>query len=134
MALMEAAEWSASERKAHCLRQVSTNARDEATQALLADCIRTYLPLGPDQEREVAFVPEATHVTPFEMTDLTWAGRAMLNGEIRALARILRRRFGEGVPSEADLRGRLTTFDEVEELLDKAATATSLGELGLTWP
>ena len=131
MALMEAAEWNASERRVRCLHQVSRNAPDEAGKSLLADCIGTYLPISPDEESEVARMAEVAQVPPFKMSDLTWSGRLTLEAEIRALARLLRRRFGDGVPSEGDLRSRLSTLEEVEDLIDRATEAGSLEELGL---
>lgn len=133
------------ERKFHCLRKGRNGPPDEAAQLLLVDCIKTYLTLRQAEEKKVEMMAQ-TNRRPDVLEALskpTWGERLQqeamregiregrLQGERRALLRVLRGRFGDQAPPEPVVMQMAASVEELEDLIAKAATATSPVELGL---
>ncbi len=137
--------------RAEMLREVAESELDDARKLLLVDVIETYFALSEDERRRFQRLVARKEYRTVQDVELTWAERlreegrqegrqegrelghraGLLEGKRDALLTFLTRRFG---PLPEDARARIRAIRSIEELdglLDRTATASSLDELDL---
>ena len=131
------------ELKASLLLQVLESGFNEARQLLLANIIKTYLELSPEEWKDYEKVVERKEYRKVQDVDETWMDKllsqgkkegreqGLLEGKRQTLLALMGRKFGP-LPSTAAARvGSIESVDELDRLLDSILTAENLEEMKL---
>jgi len=125
---------------ASMLERVTGSGLNEALKHLLVNVIKTYFVLtGEDAERYGRLI-ERKEFRAVQEVELTWADKlvekgreegleaGVIEGKRRTLVRQLSAKFGE-VPEEITVRAEAMSESELDSVLDRLLTATTLDEL-----
>jgi hypothetical protein len=116
------------------LERIVESGLDEALMYLLVNVIETYFVLsGEDAERYRRRLTRKENRAVQEV-ELTWADKLMekgvIEGKRETLLRLLSAKFG-ALPKEVTARTGAMSNAELDSVLDRLLTATTLDELGL---
>jgi len=121
--------------RADMLRRVVESGLDDAILYLLVNVIETYFPLaGAELERFEQLVSRKEYRNVQE-DELTWADRihekGVIEGKRESLLTLLTEKFGSLPAERISFLQNIVSGTELDSYLKKAATSTSLEEVGL---
>jgi hypothetical protein len=96
-ALMRPPGLRRAEHKLACLRQIARAELTEAERFILLNCVETYRELGPEDERELAWLQSLEGNQEVAEMQLTWAEKMEARGEARGMEKGLERGLEQGL-------------------------------------
>ncbi len=121
------------------LWKVVESALDEARQFLLFDLIETYFPLSDKQRERYQRLVSRKEYRKVQDVELTWAEKLMekgrkageIVGRRKALLHQLATKFGPLSEVTTTRVEAIESLDELDDLLERVLTATSLEDMKL---
>jgi hypothetical protein len=135
-ALMHRGDWSRAELKRRCLTRIAEASLPETQRVELVNCIETYVKLTPEEAEEFSLlgIPETRRMHAM-LYRLSWKDEMILEGRTQGaretLLFLLEKRFGPVPDSVRSRIDSIRSFDRLNRLAYKAATAKTLKGLRL---
>jgi hypothetical protein len=130
-ALMKPSSVGSVLQKWEAIRRILTSSLDESRKILLTNVVENYIPLSETEAEQYNQLVEQDNTREAEEMISVYEERGIVKGQRLALLRLLRQKFGL-LPEAVEVRVRKMDTPELEVLIDRILTATTLEELGLT--